>query len=123
MTADSAYRGWRDPSDGSARIRRLPADRELHPSPSRQLAAHSDTFDWGYSGSGPAQLSLALLLDYYESSRIALAHYQQFKTDLITTIPHSASRWQLPATAIEQIVEPMRKSLMDAGHTTTSPPV
>lgn len=52
----------------------------LSPGPSQKLYDHSpDGFQWGYSGSGPAQLSLALLLDATTFPHIALAYYQIFK--------------------------------------------
>ena len=39
-------------------------ERPLNPEPSQELWNHSpDGFNWGYGGSGPAQLALALLLD------------------------------------------------------------
>lgn len=37
--------------------------RMLNPSRSRRVYDHSTEFNWSYGGSGPAQLSLALLLD------------------------------------------------------------
>lgn len=44
------------------------------------LAEHSpDGFAWGYSGSGPSQLALALLADASGNDEWALAHYQRFK--------------------------------------------
>lgn len=38
-----------------------------------------DGFEWGYGGSGPAQLALALLLDALDDPYMALALYQDFK--------------------------------------------
>lgn len=53
---------------------------ELSPAPSQKLRNHSpDGFQWGYGGSGPAQLALALLLDVTTSPDVAQAHYQDFK--------------------------------------------
>ena len=47
------------------------------------LANHSPTgFEWGYGGSGPAQLALAILA-YDVNDEIALAHYEQFKTEVV----------------------------------------
>jgi hypothetical protein len=44
------------------------------------VMSHSPTgFEWGYGGSGPAQLALALLLDALEDEDLALRHYQEFK--------------------------------------------
>ena len=53
---------------------------ELSPSASQKLRTHSpDGFEWGYSGSGPAQLALALLLDVTGNPDLAQAYYQDFK--------------------------------------------
>ena len=41
---------------------------------------HSPTgFAWGYGGSGPAQLALALLIDAIGDQDLALRYYQDFK--------------------------------------------
>jgi hypothetical protein len=63
---------------------RVVGDKE-HKLPVRlDLANHSpDGFAWGYGGSGPSQLSLALLVDALGNGKtaeeLALAFYQQFK--------------------------------------------
>lgn len=59
--------------------------------PARQLPLHLDIvnhsptgFCWGYGGSGPAQLSLAVLLDYLRGDKErALRMYQDFKFKVI----------------------------------------
>jgi hypothetical protein len=44
-----------------------------------ELRNHSPTgFAWGYGGSGPAQLALALLVDATQDQTLALRHYQDF---------------------------------------------
>lgn len=54
--------------------------KEIDPQRSLKLVNHSpDGFSWGYGGSGPAQLALAILLEYFNDDEMALAHYQQFK--------------------------------------------
>jgi uncharacterized protein (DUF2249 family) len=45
-----------------------------------------DGFNWGYGGSGPAQLALAMLA-YEYSDAIALALHQQFKWKLVSSLP------------------------------------
>lgn len=58
----------------------------LDPRPSQKKRNHSpDGFEWGYGGSGPAQLALAILMDYGDPG--AEAHYQQFKFGLIGGLP------------------------------------
>ena len=56
-------------------------DREpLMLGPSLAIKAHSPLgFNWGYLGSGPAQLALALLLDTTGDEARSLALYQSFK--------------------------------------------
>jgi hypothetical protein len=40
-------------------------------------------FEWGYLGSGPAQLALAILCDYLGEPQLALRFYQEFKEDAV----------------------------------------
>lgn len=57
--------------------------KRLDPATSLKLRNHSpDGFAWGYGGSGPSQLALAILL-HFASKEFALKHYQQFKFDVI----------------------------------------
>lgn len=59
----------------------------LDPGPSQALYNHSpDGFAWGYGGSGPAQLALALLLRL-TTKAFALEHYQDFKSQVIAALP------------------------------------
>lgn len=53
--------------------------KPLAPDHSLSLRSHSpDGFNWGYAGSGPAQLALAILLTFVPKE-IALKYYQDFK--------------------------------------------
>lgn len=58
---------------------------QLDPRPSQKIINHSpDGFEWGYRGSGPAQLALAILLDLYPNTPdVAESHYQEFKAVFI----------------------------------------
>jgi len=59
----------------------------LNPAKSQKLYNHSpDGFNWGYGGSGPAQLALALLLKFTDE-KTALALYQKFKFEIIAGLP------------------------------------
>jgi hypothetical protein len=54
---------------------------------SLRIQNHSPTgYAWAYAGSGPAQLSLAILLRY-TNRETAEAHYQKFKWDVIAKLP------------------------------------
>jgi len=62
---------------------------ELKPDKSLKVRNHSPTgFCWGYGGSGPAQLALAILLEYFPKT-IALDSYQDFKFRTIARLPQS----------------------------------
>lgn len=59
--------------------------RELDPR--LDLVNHSPTgFEWGYGGSGPAQLALALLADATDDE-IALSRHQEFKDRSVALFP------------------------------------
>ena len=60
----------------------------LSPGPSLALINHSPTgFEYGYGGSGPAQLSLAILFDFLGDGKKAIELYQDFKWDFIASAP------------------------------------
>lgn len=53
----------------------------------RNVTRHSpDGFEWGYGGSGPADLALNILLMFVEES-VANLHYQDFKWAFIASLP------------------------------------
>jgi hypothetical protein len=56
----------------------------LDPTPSQKVWNHSpDGFNWGYSGSGPAQLALAIMLELTGKAD----GYQNFKFRFIAGLP------------------------------------
>ena len=61
--------------------------KALSPKASQKVRNHSpDGFAWGYAGSGPAQLAFALLL-HFTSLAFAVKNYQDFKREVIATLP------------------------------------
>lgn len=59
---------------------------QLSPRRSQEIYNHSpDGFNWGYGGSGPAQLALAIVLELTDSQK----GYQQFKWDVIAKLPQT----------------------------------
>jgi len=65
--------------------------RVLSPKRSQKIRNHSpDGFAWGYGGSGPAQLALAILLKAGLSPERAVDLYQQFKVQYISNLPRGA---------------------------------
>ena len=63
--------------------------------------------EWGFQGSGPAQLALALLLDHTGDPDLAQTHHQRFKADVVarwrgkewTLEPREIDAWLAVATA------------------------
>lgn len=63
------------------------------------LRSHSpDGPNWGYGGSGPAQLALAICAAAFGDDELALALYQSYKWHLIAGI--SVDNWTLPASEV-----------------------
>jgi hypothetical protein len=59
----------------------------LSPKRSQKVYNHSPNgFNWGYGGSGPAQLALAICLELMDKEK-ALERYQDFKRTFIATLP------------------------------------
>jgi hypothetical protein len=62
--------------------------------PCFDVRRHSPTgFEWGYTGSGPAQLALALTTDVLGDSEKAQHLYQDFKFKVVARLPHDG--WTL----------------------------
>jgi hypothetical protein len=100
----AVYEGFRSP----AVDRRVTVDGvELSPLPSQSVRNHSpDGFNWGYGGSGPAQLALALLLDATGSAEVAERWYQWFKWAVVARWGQS---WQISAGEVRDWVERARQ--------------
>ena len=61
------------------------------------LSNHSPTgFEWGYGGSGPAQLALALLAHANGNDGLAIRNHQDFKWDVIGKLGRApGDTWEL----------------------------
>lgn len=98
MPKVNEYEGMRLPGGTLVRVN----GQEL--SPRYDLRQHSPTgFEWGYGGSGPAQLALAILAHEY-GDKFAEIWYQDFKWDVVARL--SGRAWNLTS---EQIDAAMRQ--------------
>jgi len=79
--------------------------QQMRPLPLRcDLVNHSPTgFSWGYAGSGPAQLALAILADYFGCSHAARALHQLFKFAAISGIQEK--HWSMTGSDIACVLE------------------
>ena len=76
--------------------------------PRFDLYNHSPTgFEWGYGGSGPAQLALAILADHLANNQQALNLYQRFKWAVVVGLP--GKRWTLTTPEIDQVIQSIRE--------------
>jgi hypothetical protein len=96
-----SYQGLR--ASGIGVVSRIGATGQamlLDPGPSIAIRNHSPTgFEWGYTGSGPAQLALALLLDAGCCERVDLERqYQSFKREVVARMPRDG--WTLTVEEI-----------------------
>ena len=65
----------------------------------QSICNHSpDGFNWGYAGSGPAQLALAILFDYFGDARKAEILHQAFKFAFVSRFKDN---WELTGDEIE----------------------
>jgi hypothetical protein len=75
--------------------------------PRFDLRTHSpDGFEWGYGGSGPAQLALALAADVLGDDEAALDVYQRLKFRVVGRLP--ADAWALTADELAAAIRTLR---------------
>lgn len=91
------YSAWRRDDNGDANL----SDQQVFVisnghacllPPRNDLRNHSpDGFSWGYLGSGPAQLALAMLMQVFQDWSRVQPIYQIFKEHFIARIPQHAN--------------------------------
>ena len=76
--------------------------------PRFDLWNHSPTgFEWGYAGSGPAQLALAILADHLGNDEQAFNFHHRFKWAVIAELPHR--EWILTSADIDCVLQSLRE--------------
>jgi hypothetical protein len=100
------YRGKRTEQGTEVTVETNGEVRPLEPR--LDLWSHSPTsFDWGYGGSGPAQLALAILADCI-SDDVAIARPQAFKWEVIAGL--AREEWCLAGTEVVEALERIREA-------------
>jgi hypothetical protein len=80
------------------------------------LFNHSPTgFGWGYGGSGPAQLALALLADALGDDDLAVRLHQAFKFKVVACWPEG-ERWWITADQIAAVVKLIEQEIAQAAN-------
>lgn len=74
---------------------------------------HSPTgFQWGYAGSGPAQLALAICINAVGRERGERV-YQQFKFDVVANLTEGGD-WELTEDQVVRVIEYIEKERLSA---------
>lgn len=99
------YEGHYDAARDVCYVEVFKPGKSPYPLQERQdIINHSPTgIAWGYGGSGPAQASVAILIDYLGDLERALALYQDFKFRLVAKFPPN-SEWTLTGRQIEHAI-------------------
>lgn len=94
----NTYTGIRH-KDGVSQVQKNASP--LSPARSLAVANHSPTgFEWGYCGSGPAQLALGVLLEEFDEET-ALRYYQRFKWEIVANFGPS---WAIDSIMIRSAI-------------------
>jgi len=98
---EKIYCGWRDKSgNDKATVNGKPLEHIKHHSPSGM--------NWGYGGSGPADLALSILTDFLEGDKPqAMQWHQDFKWDFVAFFRDS---WSLTSTEIDAWLKGKKKN-------------
>jgi hypothetical protein len=89
------YRGRRTARGCEVTVNGEPLDPRL------DLRTFSDQgFEWGYDGSAPRQLALAILADHFSDVRTALDHHERFRLNWV--IGMRDDEWSLTGADIDR---------------------
>lgn len=106
--SDTIYIGRSIPQSCDFEVRACNGATSISLPPRLDLRNHSPTgLSWGYAGSGPAQLALALLADATGKDDLALCYYQQYKAEVVAKLPDN---WQLPISAVSSWVRKQERT-------------
>ena len=95
---ETVYSGDSDPENCEYSVIVREGVRTAFLDPRLDLANHSPTgLSWGYAGSGPAQLALALLAHATGYDKRALKNYQTFKARVVAKLPRN---WKLTRSQV-----------------------
>lgn len=74
------------------------------PAPSQAVWNKSpDGFAWGYGGSGPAQLAIAILLEETGDKEFVLDHFMEFKREVVAGLPcDPGDEWALTSEQVQE---------------------
>jgi hypothetical protein len=106
------YTGYRLPGEqgtaGAALVTVHQEGRQPRPlDPRLDVRRHADGLNWGYGGSGPAQLALALAADVLQDDEQARRVYQKLKSRVIGRLPQDG--WTLSEEQLQAAIQEMQQ--------------
>ncbi len=88
------YKATRGPDGCSVTVDGVPLNQRI------DLSQQSSSgFEWGYEGSGPQQLALAILADHFGDDSRALTHHKVFMEVVISVL--RTDEWTLTSDQID----------------------
>ena len=104
----TAYEG-RVLEDGTHQVVRLHADGDASAlDPRLDIRNKSPSgFAWGYGGSGPGQLALAILADHLRDDSLAEDLHQPFKEQVVAQLDQRVG-WRLTPAEVDAVVAELR---------------
>lgn len=106
---DRVYLGWKEKGEAGPGIVRIehPDGRRTALNPRYDIREHSpDGFQWGYGGSGPAQLALAMVADATGDDALTRRVYQAVK---FRTVAQFGATWRITAGEIADLANELYK--------------
>lgn len=104
------YAGWRC-DDGCAVMRNIDGRWSALPLALNVCNHSPDGFNWGYMGSGPAQLALALAVDVMAERELAQRIHQRFKVLLMPQLGNEG--WLLSELFMQRLLTQAAGELSD----------
>jgi hypothetical protein len=98
LSTRTVYRGQRDPTAPVGEEVEVTVDGEPLGKRYDLLSASPSGFEYGYGGSGPAQLAIAMLAHAYDEG-FAKSRYQRFKREVVSELPKEG--WSLTKTDLD----------------------
>ena len=97
---ERVFRGKKVEYDRIVEIEQNGSVAPLPLEPSLEIADHSpDGFNWGYNGSGAAQLALGILYEVTGNAELARNCYQMFKWDRVS---RWGERWEIAEREVRE---------------------
>ena len=97
---EKVFKGRKTENDRIVEIEKDGSVAPLPFEPSLEIVDHSpDGFNWGYNGSGPAQLALGILYEVTANAELARNLYQFFKSDHVS---RWGERWEMSEREVRE---------------------